>query len=31
MDYARLIHRGQQQYDQVETLRLEAARVALAL
>jgi len=31
LDYARLIHRGQEQYDQVETLRLEAARVALVL
>jgi len=31
LDYTRLIHRGQEQYDQVETLRLEAARVALVL
>jgi len=31
LDYTRLIHRGKEQYDQVETLRLEAARVALVL
>jgi|KBSMisStandDraft_5_1062788.scaffolds.fasta_scaffold416784_1 hypothetical protein len=31
LDYPRLIHRGQEQYDQVETLRLEAARAALVL
>jgi hypothetical protein len=30
IDYARLIQRGQDQYDRVETLRLVAARAALA-
>jgi hypothetical protein len=30
VDYARLIQRGREQHDQVETLRLEAARAALA-
>jgi len=29
VDYARLIQRGQEQYDRIETLRLEAARAAL--